>query len=55
METGCCLDPEGNGAGLGAGDEVGPGLPERGKDSQLKPVKGRDNMEKDEEEQLIQT
>jgi hypothetical protein len=31
----------------------GPGLPERGKDRQLKPGEGRDNMEKDEGEQPI--
>jgi hypothetical protein len=37
MGTGRCLDPEGNGAGLGEGGEVGPGPPERGKDRQLKP------------------
>jgi hypothetical protein len=30
-------------------------LPERGKDRQLKPSEIRDNMEKDEEEQPIQT
>jgi hypothetical protein len=53
--TGCCLDPEGNGAGLGEGGEAGPGPPEWGKDRQLKPSEGRDNTEKDEEEQPIQT
>jgi hypothetical protein len=51
METGYCLDPEENGVGLGGGGEAGPGLPERGKDRQLKPDEGWDNMEKDEEEQ----
>jgi hypothetical protein len=55
MGTGCCLDPEGNGVGLGGGEEAGPGPPKRGKDRQLKPSEGRDNMEKDEEEQPIRT
>jgi hypothetical protein len=52
MEMGCCLDPEGNGVSL-EGGEAGPGLPERGKDRQLKPSEGRDNMKEDEEEQPI--
>ncbi len=51
METGYCLDPEENGVGLGGGGEAGPGPPERGKDRQLKPGEGWDNMEKDEEKQ----
>ncbi len=55
METSYCLDPEGNGVGLGGGGEAGPGLPDWGKDRQLKTGKGRDNMEKDEEEQPIRT
>ncbi len=54
METGCCLNPEGNGAGLGEVGEAGPGLPERGKDRQLEPSEDRVNMKKDEEEQPIQ-
>jgi hypothetical protein len=37
MGTGRCLDPEGNGASLGEGGEIGTGPPERGKDRQLKP------------------
>ncbi len=41
METGYCLDPEGNGVGLGGEGEAGPGLLERGKDRQLKPGEGR--------------
>jgi hypothetical protein len=51
----CCLDQEGNGAGLGEGGEAGTGLPEREKDRHLKPSEGRDNMGKDEEEQPIRT
>ncbi len=63
MEMGCCLDPEGNrllpgpsgkwGQIRGRGG-AGPGPPERGKDRQLKPSKGRDNMKEDEEEQPLQ-
>ncbi len=53
METGYCLDPEGNGVGLGGGGEAVPGPPEKGKDRQLKPTKGRDNMEKDCEEHSL--
>jgi hypothetical protein len=55
MEMGYCLDPEGNGVGLVGGNEARPSLSERGKDRQLKPSEIRDNMEKDEEEQPIQT
>jgi hypothetical protein len=36
---------------MGGGGEGGPGRPESGKDEQLMPNKGGDNMEKDEEEQ----
>jgi hypothetical protein len=50
-----CLGPERNGASMGGGGEGGSGLPERGKDKQLMPRKGRDNMEKDKEEQPIWT
>jgi hypothetical protein len=39
----------------GEGVEAGPSPPERGKDRQLKPNEDRGNMEKDEEEQPIQT
>jgi hypothetical protein len=55
METGCCLGPERNGVNMEGGGEGGRGPPERGKDKQLMPSKGRDNMEKDEEEQPNQT
>jgi hypothetical protein len=41
METGYCLDPEGDWVGPGEGGEAGPGPPERGKDRQLKPGEGR--------------
>ncbi len=53
METGCCLRPVRNGVSIGGGGEGGPGLP--GKDKQLIPNKGGDNMGKDEEEQPIWT
>ncbi len=55
METGYCLDPGGNGVSLGGGGEPGPGPAEKGKERKLKPSEGRDNIEKDEEEQPIQT
>jgi hypothetical protein len=55
METGCCLGPEMNGVSIGGGVEGGPGLPEKGKDKQLMPNKGGDNMERDEEEQPNRT
>ncbi len=45
METGCCLGPERNGVSIGGGVEGGPRLPEKGKDKQLMPNKGGDNME----------
>ncbi len=47
MEMGCCLGPKRNGTSMGGGGEGGPGLPERGKDKQLMPSKGGDNMGKD--------
>ncbi len=50
MVTGCCLGPERNGVSMGGGGEGMPSPPERGKDKQLMPSKGGDNMEKDEEE-----
>jgi hypothetical protein len=40
---------------VGEGSEGGPGPPERGKDKQSMPNKGRDNMGKDEEEQSSRT
>jgi hypothetical protein len=55
METGCCLGPESNGVSMGGGGEGGSGLPKRGKVKQLMPRKGRDNMEKDKEEQPNRT
>jgi hypothetical protein len=55
MRTGCCLGSEGNGVSVEEGSEGGPGQPERGKDKQSMPNKGRDNMGKDEEEQSSQT
>ncbi len=50
-ETGCCLGSEGNGVSVGKGGRGGPGPPERGKDKQSVPNKGRDSMGKDEEDQ----
>jgi hypothetical protein len=49
--VGRCLVPEGNGVSTGEGGEGGPGPPrsEEGKQSVLN--EGRDNMDKDEEEQ----
>jgi hypothetical protein len=46
MERGYCLDSERNGVSLRGDGEAGPGPPERGKDRQLGPGEGRDNMEK---------
>jgi hypothetical protein len=56
VETGCCLGSEGNGvSGEGEGVEGEPGPPERGKDKQSVPNKGRENMGKDEEDQPSRT
>jgi hypothetical protein len=55
MEGGYCMRSEENGVGVGEGSEGGPGPPERGKDKQSMPTKGRDNMGKDEEEQSSRT
>jgi hypothetical protein len=55
MEMGCCIDPGRNGTSLKGGGEAGPSLPKMGKDRQLKPSKGRDNMKKDEQEEPIWT
>jgi hypothetical protein len=52
METGCCLDPGENGTGSEGGGEAGPNSPERGKDKQLKPREGGENMRKEEEEHI---
>jgi hypothetical protein len=54
MEVGSCLDPGENRAVLEGGAKARPGLPERGKDGQLKPSRDGDNMRKEEEEQPIQ-
>ncbi len=55
MDVGYCLGSEENGVSVGEGSEGGPGPPERGNDKQSMPNKGRDNMEKDEEEQSSRT
>jgi hypothetical protein len=49
VETGFCLGLEGNGISMGEGDHGGPSPPERGKDKQSSPSKGRDNMGEDKE------
>jgi hypothetical protein len=48
VELGCCLGSERNGVSVGGGYGR-PGPPERGKDKQSVPNKGRDNMGEDEE------
>jgi hypothetical protein len=55
VEAGCFLGSEGNGVSVGEGGEGGLDPPERGKDQQLMPNKGRDNMWKDKEDQTSQT
>jgi hypothetical protein len=50
MEMGGCLGSEGNGVSVGKGGESGPGPPERGKDKQSVPNKGRDNMGEDKKD-----
>jgi hypothetical protein len=55
METDHCLDPRENGTGLEGGDGARPSPPERGKDRQLKPSEGGDNMEKEGEGEPIRT
>ncbi len=54
-KTGCCRESEGNGVSMGEGGEGRPGTPERGKDKQSVPNKGRDNKGKDEEDQQSRT
>ncbi len=49
--AGHCLGPEGNGISLGERGEGGPGPPKGERDKQSVLNKGRDNMEKDDEEQ----
>jgi hypothetical protein len=53
MRAGRCLVPEGNGVSLGKGGEGGPGPPRSEGDKQSVLNKGRDNMDKDEEERAI--
>jgi hypothetical protein len=53
VETGSCLDPGKNGTSLEGGSKAGLGLPERGKNSQLKSSTDRDNMNKEEEQEPI--
>jgi hypothetical protein len=55
VEVGCCLGSEGNVLSVGEGGEGGPGPPERGRDKQSMPNKGRDSMGKDEGDQPSQT
>jgi hypothetical protein len=55
VKAGCCLGSEGNGVCAGEEGEGGSGPPERGKDKQSMPNKGRDNMGKEEEDQPSQT
>ncbi len=50
-KTGRCLGSEGNGVSTEKGGRGGPSPPERGKDKQSVPNKGRDNMGQDEEDQ----
>ncbi len=49
-EKGCCLDPGENRTSLEGEGGAGPCPTEREKDKHLKPSKGRDNMEKKEED-----
>jgi hypothetical protein len=51
MGGGRCLGPEGNEVSLGEGGKGGPGPPGSKEDKQSVLNEGRDNMEKDEEEQ----
>jgi hypothetical protein len=48
--AGRCLGPEGNGVSLGEGGEGGPRLPGSKEDKLSVLSRGRDNMEKEEEE-----
>ncbi len=50
MNAGCCLEPEGNRVSLGEGGEGGSSPPRGEGDKQSVLNKGRDNMDKDEEE-----
>jgi hypothetical protein len=53
MEAGRCLGPEGKGVSLGEVGERGLSLPGSKEDKQSVLNEGRDNMEKDEEEQTL--
>ncbi len=55
VEMGCCLGSEGNGVSMGKDGEGRPGPPERRKDKQSVPYKGRDNIGKDKEDQPSRT
>jgi hypothetical protein len=55
MAAGYCLGSEGNGVSLEERGEGGPGPSPSGKDKQSVFGEGRDNMEKDEEDQTSQT
>jgi hypothetical protein len=50
MGAGRCLGPKGNGVSSGEGGAVGPGPPRSEGDKQSVLHKGRDNIDKDEEE-----
>ncbi len=53
--AGRCLGPERNGVRLGEGGEGGPGPPGGRKDKQSMLSEGRDNMGKNEEDQVSRT
>jgi hypothetical protein len=55
VEAGCCLGSKGNWVSMGEGGEGRPSPLGGGKDKQLMPNKGRDNMGKDEEDQPSRT
>jgi hypothetical protein len=55
VEAGYCLGSEGNGVSLEEEGEGGPGPPGGGKDKQSVLNEGRDNMDKDEEDQPSRT
>jgi hypothetical protein len=55
VETGYCLESDGNGVSLGEGEEGGPGPPGDRKDKQSVLSKGQDNMGKDEKDQPSRT
>ncbi len=55
VKTGGCLGSERNGVRVGKVGESGPGPPERGKDKQSVPNKGRDKMGEDKKDQPSRT